>query len=163
MRTTQFGLIAALVLGGLLSVGSLATAQEKKPADKEKPPGERERGRPGAREGARPGQREAQPGQRPEMRDRMQQLSEELKLTAEQKAKLKPIFEGEAEKMRALRDDTSLTPEQRRDKYRELREASAAKIKPILTAEQKEKWDKLQEKMRERGGERGGERGPRRN
>ncbi len=51
----------------------------------------------------------------------LQMLSEKLNLTEDQKVKLKPIFQEQAQQMKALHDDSSLTPEQK-----------AAKKKAIL-------------------------------
>lgn len=122
----------------------MATAQDNR---------SNERNRPGVRGG---GENRSERGNRPEgagrpeMRDRLQQMGEELKLTAEQKEKLKPILEAEREKMTKLREDTSLSQEQRREKYREISDATFAKVKPILTTEQQEKWKKLREERRGR-------------
>ena len=88
---------------------------------------------------------EAPPGEkkRPGFPDRMQQMSEVLKLTDEQKEKLKPIIKEEGEKLKALREDTNVPQEEKRGKMREIMEASFAKIKPILTAEQVTKWEEF--------------------
>ena len=43
----------------------------------------------------------------------LQMLSEKLNLTEDQKAKLKPILQDQAQQMKGLHDDASLTPEQR--------------------------------------------------
>lgn len=88
--------------------------------------------------------------------DRLKMLSEHLGLTADQKAKLQPIFKAERDALEALRDDQSLTREARRDKMREIVESHAAQIRAVLTPEQQAKLDALREK-----GPRG-EPGPRR-
>ncbi len=75
-----------------------------------------------------------------------------LNLTPDQQAKLKPIFEDTHSKMQALHQDTSLTPEQRREKARQIWQNSQAQINTILTPEQKQQW----EQMRERRGRRMG-------
>jgi Spy/CpxP family protein refolding chaperone len=72
---------------------------------------------------------------------RLQRMSQHLNLTDDQKARLTPIVQNEAEQARAIRQDTSLTPEQRRAKMKELRQSTRTQIEPILTAEQKEKMD----------------------
>jgi hypothetical protein len=67
--------------------------------------------------------------------------------------------------MRELRNDTALTQEQRREKVREIREQSLAKMKPILTTEQYEAFKKMREQAprRGQGGDRpGGQDRPRR-
>lgn len=65
----------------------------------------------------------------------------QLNLSADQKAKLKPILEEAAQKTKALRDDANLSPEAKRAKLAELREATNAKVKAILTPEQAAKWE----------------------
>src|SRR5689334_9690903 len=81
----------------------------------------------------------AAPG-RAAVRDRLQQISEELKLTDDQKEKLKPIFRDEAARLRELRNDKDLSREDRTAKVKAIRDDAAAKVKPILTPEQLEKW-----------------------
>ena len=83
--------------------------------------------------------------------DRMAKLTSELSLTDEQQAKLKPIFAANDEKMKALRDDASLSREQKREKFRALREEIVAQVKPILTAEQLAKWQAMREARRGQG------------
>ncbi|HXD31562.1 MAG TPA: hypothetical protein VN643_10620 [Pyrinomonadaceae bacterium] len=71
-------------------------------------------------------------------------------LTTDQKSKMKSIHESTRDQMRALRSDTSLTPEQRHEKARSIREATRQQVMSVLTPQQ-------QQKLREhrRGGERG--------
>ncbi len=73
-------------------------------------------------------------------RERMQETARELNLTPEQTAKLQAIVRERMEKMRALRQDTSLSAEERREKFRAGREELLAEVKKVLTPEQFEKW-----------------------
>jgi Spy/CpxP family protein refolding chaperone len=73
----------------------------------------------------------------------MQRMASQLDLTADQKAKIDPILAEDAKQVRALRGDTS--PEAAAKKA-EIRKATDAQIKPILTAAQ---WDKLQQLRKE--------------
>ena len=75
--------------------------------------------------------------------DRMKNIANELQLTDDQKAKLKPIFQDEAQKLKALRQDTNLSKQDKKAKLKTIHEDANAKVKPILTAEQLEKWNKL--------------------
>lgn len=77
-------------------------------------------------------------------RDRMQEAAKDLNLTDEQKEKLKPIFRSATEKARAVQDDASLSPPERTQKLKALREESAPEVKKVLTPEQFEKWQSLQ-------------------
>ena len=74
----------------------------------------------------------------------IERLDKELQLTADQKTKLKTYFEGERKKMQALRDDTSLTREQKQEKQRAGREDLNKEMKSVLTPEQFTKWEKAQ-------------------
>jgi Spy/CpxP family protein refolding chaperone len=74
------------------------------------------------------------------LRERMQDTARELNLTPEQTAKLQTIVRQRMEKMRALRQDTSLSSEERREKLQAGREELLAEVKNVLTPEQFEKW-----------------------
>jgi Spy/CpxP family protein refolding chaperone len=117
-------LLTALLLGAALSLSPTLRAEETKPAA-----GDR-------------------------LRERLKEAGEKLGLTEEQKEKLKPIFQAEAEKVKELRADTSLTPEQKREKFKAIRDEVAPKIKEILTPEQFAKWQKMREEFREKIGQR---------
>ena len=80
-------------------------------------------------------------------REAMQRMAEELKLTEDQREKLRPIFVEEFGKLRELRENADLPQEDRVRKYQKLREETAAKVKPLLTPEQQAKWEKLRENL----------------
>ncbi len=128
MKKNQHSFMAALALGGLVAFGPGTQAQEKKvevkPAAPATPP-------------TTPPARPAPP------RDRTAQVAEFLKLDDAQKAKAKPILDEENTKMLALRQDKAVTREDRMVKYKEIREATNEKMKPLLTPEQVEKWARM--------------------
>ncbi|MBX9601286.1 MAG: hypothetical protein K2X35_09785 [Bryobacteraceae bacterium] len=72
-----------------------------------------------------------------------------LDLTNDQKQKLQPVLEEQRKQMMALRDDTNLTPQDRRRRMGEIRDAFLAKARPILTEEQLKKMEEMRGK---RGG-----------
>jgi len=84
---------------------------------------------------------------------RLQQMREHLGLSEEQVTKLKAVFDEDAPKMKALRDDATLSEAQKRDQMKELSAARREKIGAILTPDQKAKFA---EELKKRGGERGG-------
>lgn len=92
---------------------------------------------------AKPADDKPAPGARAAVRQRLQEISKSLDLSAEQKQKLRPIFREQAGKLRELRDDKDLSRQDRLAKLKELRQGLDAKVKPILTPEQLEKWNKL--------------------
>jgi hypothetical protein len=73
----------------------------------------------------------------------MAELKEKLGLSEEQVAKLKPVLAEEGPKLRALKEDKSLAPEERKAAF----EASFERISAELTAPQREK---MREEMRAR-------------
>lgn len=89
--------------------------------------------------------------------DHLARMTQQLKLTDEQQAKIKPILEIQHNKMMDLRQDTSMSREDRFAKFREIRQDSLEKIKPILTPDQQKQWEKIQQSRRVR------RRGPRAN
>ena len=70
-------------------------------------------------------------------------IAKQLDLTDDQKAKVKPIFDDMRTKITALRSDQSLSQEDRRAKMTEIRTATSAQLKDILTPEQYDKWTKM--------------------
>ena len=67
-----------------------------------------------------------------------------LNLTDEQKTKLRPILAEENQQLETLRNDTSMTQEQKMAKANEIRQTAGPKIKAILTPEQLQKLADLQ-------------------
>lgn len=130
MKNNKLVILALIALGGLVAFAPITRAQDAPPANPA--PGE-----------AKPGG----PGGRPGMGDPMQMMKEQLNLTDDQTEKLKPIMQERRDKMQALRKDTALTQEDKMAKRKEIMDDSNAKIKPILTAEQQDKFTQMQEKM----------------
>ena len=77
--------------------------------------------------------------------DSDQQIAKALKLTEEQKAKIKTIRADERTKLKELRGDKA-----DRKELAKIRQETAAKIKDVLTAEQKEQYNKTQAKAHKR-------------
>ena len=70
----------------------------------------------------------------------MQATARELNLTDEQKQKLQTIVREQLEKLHGLRQDNSLTREDKMQKFKAAREEIAKEVKDVLTPEQFEKW-----------------------
>ena len=115
------------------------------------------------------------PGQttRPERRgprmdpaERLKHLSEVLNLTDDQKAKVAAILKDDQEKGQAIRNDSSLSREDRRAKMMDLMKDSQTRIRALLTPEQQQKFDAMprpERGPRDRGASGGpppGENGP---
>lgn len=87
------------------------------------------------------------PGGRMDPAARLEQMAQALNLTAEQKTKLKAIFEEQQKEMEAIPAD------QRREKMREVMMKYREKIAAVLTAEQKEKFEQMRPQRGPGGGE----------
>ena len=79
----------------------------------------------------------------------LRMLTQSLNLTNDQREKLRPIVTDEGEQLHVVHIDERMTPDQKRAKVVEIREAFAPKIAAELTPEQQEKWKKLQGKKPE--------------
>jgi protein CpxP len=85
---------------------------------------------------------------------RMEMLSQRLNLTADQQAKLLPIMSERRQQMRAIFQDSSLSKEDRVAKLKAVRNESNGKIEALLTDEQRQSYEQLQQQMRQRAHER---------
>lgn len=89
------------------------------------------------------------PDVRAKAQAKLQTLSSELNLTDDQKAQLKPILQDEAQQLKALHDDTSLSPDQKKAKVAEIRQSHKSQVSSILTPEQQKKLDSIKDTMQE--------------
>jgi protein CpxP len=126
MKLQKMSVLAALVLSGLVASKSTAVAQDQKG---------------GGRRG-------------PSIEKQMEKMTDELKLTDEQKPKVKAVLEDTQKKRQELFTDSSVPREDRREKIRGLRDNEKKKLKEILTADQYTKYEKMLQDLR--GGGRGG-------
>lgn len=85
--------------------------------------------------------------------DRLDWLTKQLNLTDEQKAKIKPILANEEKQMRTVREDTSLSQQQKHDRMMQLHDTADSQINDVLTPEQQKKFTELeaQQKMHHEG------------
>lgn len=135
--------VLTLTLSAFVAVG-LATANPQSD------PGQAEHSQAAGQDGAPPNGGGHWQGRRPDPNQQVKRLTKELKLTSDQQSQILPILTDRASKVDAIRADTSLTQDDRRSKMKSLREESETKIKAILTDEQKQKYDQMQQHMRER-------------
>ena len=89
-------------------------------------------------------------------------LSKRLKLTDDEKSKIMPILQDQAQQMQSLRQDTSMSPQDRRAKFQQIHQNTMSQIRPILDENQQKKFDKMmkereQHRMEHGGGGPGGE------
>jgi periplasmic protein CpxP/Spy len=84
----------------------------------------------------------------------LEMLTQKLNLTADQQTKVKAIDEDTGKQMMAVRNDTSLSQDDKRAKMMDIRKSSQDKIRGVLTDEQKMKYDAMLAEMKERMKER---------
>lgn len=99
-----------------------------------------------------PAPQNSQPSERhqPDPNRQIRSLSKRLNLTADQQNQILPVLAARQEQMQGIRADSSLSPKDRREKARAVREDSDSKIRAVLTDEQKQAYDRMQQQMRER-------------
>lgn len=86
---------------------------------------------------------------------RLKRLSSQLNLSEEQKKQIRPILDEEVGQLKDLRNDTKLSKEEKRTKFKEIANATFDKIQQLLTPEQQKKHDELRQQALERRGKRG--------
>jgi protein CpxP len=144
---TRFKSALALTLG--MALAGFAAAQSSGDQQQGPPPQGNDQ-----HEGMRgPGGPDGRRGPNPE--ERLKRMTEALSLTADQQTQIKGFMESEKTKMDALRNDTSVEGDAKREKGMQIRKDTQASIRGVLTADQQTKFDKMQAEMKNRGERRG--------
>ena len=131
MKINKFSVMTGLVLGGLMAFSSMAVAQDQKPG------GGKGRGF--------------------SVEQRMERMTEQLKLTDAQKPKVKAVLEATSKKMQDLRGDSSVPREERREKMQAIMSQEDKSLKEILTPDQYSTYEKMRSEMRGGGKKKDGE------
>lgn len=84
------------------------------------------------------------------MQKHLEWLGQQLNLTDDQKEKVQPILQDQHRQMKAVRDDVSLTQDQKHEKMKQIHESTHTQIQAILTPDQQEKFKQLKEEGMER-------------
>lgn len=90
------------------------------------------------------GHRQADPNRQ------LQMLSKRLSLSPAQQNQILPILTGRQQQMENLRSDNSLSPKDRHEKMRAIREDADTQIRAVLSDNQKQTYDQMRQQMRER-------------
>jgi len=124
--------VLALAAAGLISLGaSFAAAQDNSAQDQQGPPPQEN------------GMHRHGP---PDPAERTKELTKKLKLNSDQQAKVQSALEAEHTQMESLRQDSSLSREDRRSKMMEIHKTTDTQVRGLLDADQQKKWDEMQAK-----------------
>ena len=74
-------------------------------------------------------------------------MSQELNLTADQQAKLKPILEDQQRQIEAVWQDASLSDDAKMAKKKEIKASTSTQIKAVLNTEQQEKYASMSQQQ----------------
>ncbi|MGA8764516.1 MAG: hypothetical protein WB562_16730 [Candidatus Sulfotelmatobacter sp.] len=85
----------------------------------------------------------------PDPAQRTQELTRHLKLTSDQQTKVQEILQSEHSQMESLRQDTSLSQQDRHSKMMEMHKSTHAQIRAVLDSTQQKKWDEMQARHEE--------------
>jgi len=94
---------------------------------------------------AQTGTSQVDPETRAKVQEKLQQISGELNLSDDQKQQLKPILQNEFQQLKAVKDDTSLSDDQKRTKVGEIRGNAKSQMSTILTPDQQKKLETMKE------------------
>jgi Spy/CpxP family protein refolding chaperone len=84
--------------------------------------------------------------------ERGEKLAKKLNLTPEQQSELKSMRENMRQQAQAIKNDSSLTADQKKAKFKELRQSSHEQMMAKLTPEQQAKFKEMQKEHRGRHG-----------
>jgi Spy/CpxP family protein refolding chaperone len=87
----------------------------------------------------------------PSKQERGEKFAQELNLTDEQKTALKSIRENEKQQAEAIKSDSSLTADQKKAKFKELRKTSREQMMAKLSPEQQQKFKEMRKEHRGHG------------
>jgi periplasmic protein CpxP/Spy len=96
-------------------------------------------------------------GHQPQSPDeQVARMTKRYNLSSDQQAQIKPILANQQQQMQALRQDSSLSREDKMAKMKSIRDDSSSKIQAVLNDSQKQKFaqdqQRRQQQMQERGG-----------
>ncbi len=98
---------------------------------------------------AQTGPSSVDPETRAKIQARLQQISTELNLTDDQKTQLKPILQSEFQQLKAVKDDTSMSADQKKAKAQEIHASAKSQMANILTPDQQKKLAAMREEAKE--------------
>lgn len=89
--------------------------------------------------------------QMPTVDDQVNRLSENLNLTDSQKTQTRTILQDQQDKMNTLRQNTSLSREDRHSKMMAIRQTASGQIRGLLNEDQQKKYDVMEQERQHNG------------
>jgi len=99
-------------------------------------------------------------GQRHAMRsvdERLQHMTKMLNLSDDQQAKLRPILQQQQDQVASLKQNTSMSQQDRHAKFQQIHQDTQQKIRGLLNDDQKAKFDQMQDRHKGHMGKQGGQ------
>ena len=87
--------------------------------------------------------------------EQVARMTKRYSLSSDQQAQIKPILANQQQQMQALRQDSSLSREDKMAKMKSIRDDSSSKIQALLNDSQKQKFAQDQQRRQERMQEHG--------
>lgn len=84
-----------------------------------------------------------------DMQQHIDKVSAELNLSADQKTQVQGIMNDQMSQARSVRQDSSLSADQKEAKLKELHESTHSKINAVLTPDQQKKFAEMRKEMKE--------------
>ena len=81
---------------------------------------------------------------------RVKTLSEKLNLTKDQQSKVKDIFTTQQKQMQSLMQDQSMSREDKRSKFEQMRSDTDSQVRALLTGDQQQKFDAMLKEREQR-------------
>jgi len=83
---------------------------------------------------------------------RLQHMTKTLSLTDDQQQKIKPLLESESQQIQSLRQDTTMSKQDRMAKVQQIRQSTDTQINGVLNKDQQQKWQEMQDRHMQNGG-----------
>ena len=87
--------------------------------------------------------------------EQLEHLTKALNLSADQQAKIKPILQDQHSQIESLKQNTSMSKEDRHGKFKQIRQETHQKIRDVLIDDQKAKFAEMQARHKEHMGKHG--------
>ena len=138
--------IPMLMFAALMVLATGAFAQQG--GDQDNPPQGDQNGPPSMQGGNDQGEHGGHGGRggregRMDPSQRVKMLSEKLNLTKDQQSKVKDIFSSQQKQMQSLMQDQSMSREDKRSKFEQMRSDTDSQVRAVLTGDQQQKFDAM--------------------